>query len=73
VVTFVVDGIHAHDVAQILDSEGVAVRSGHHCTMPLHKRLGLISTTRASFYIYNDKNDVDGLIKGLKKVKKVFK
>jgi len=73
VVTFVIKGIHAHDVAQILDSEGVAVRSGHHCTMPLHKRLGLISTTRASFYIYNDKNDVDRLIKGLEKVKRVFK
>jgi len=73
VVTFVIDGIHAHDVAQILDSEGVAVRSGHHCTMPLHKRLGLISTTRASLYIYNDKNDVDRLIKGLGKVKRVFK
>ena len=73
VVAFVVDGIHAHDVAQILDSEGVAVRSGHHCTMPLHKRLGLVSTTRASFYIYNNKNDVDGLIRGLEKVKKVFK
>jgi len=73
VVTFVMEKIHAHDVAQILDSEAVAVRSGHHCTMPLHRRLGLVSSTRASFYIYNTKEDVDRLIEGLKKVKKVFK
>lgn len=73
VVTFVMDKIHAHDVAQILDSEGVAVRSGHHCTMPLHRRLGLVSTTRASFYIYNEKEDVDRLVEGLEKVKKMFK
>jgi len=73
VVTFVVNNVHAHDVAQILDSEGIAVRSGHHCTMPLHKRLGLTATTRASFYVYNDKKDVDRLVKGIKKVKNVFK
>lgn len=73
VVTFSFTGVHSHDVAQILDSEGVAVRSGHHCTMPLHQRLGLVSTTRASFYIYNDKKDVDALIEGLLKVRRVFK
>jgi len=73
VVSFVIKGIHAHDVAQILDSEGVAVRSGHHCTMPLHRRLGLVSSTRASFYIYNTKEDVDRLVEGLRKVKRVFK
>jgi cysteine desulfurase/selenocysteine lyase len=55
-----------------LDSEGVAVRSGHHCTMPLHQRLGLISTSRASLYIYNDKHDIDRLIKALDKVKQVL-
>lgn len=73
VVTFSFKGIHAHDVAQVLDSEGVAVRSGHHCTMPLHQRFGLAASTRASFYIYNDKKDVDALIKGLEKVRQVFK
>lgn len=73
VISFTFKGIHAHDVAQILDSEGVAVRSGHHCTMPLHQRFGLAASTRASFYIYNDKHDVDALIKGLEKVRKVFK
>jgi cysteine desulfurase/selenocysteine lyase len=72
VVTWVMDGIHAHDVAQVLDSEGVAVRSGHHCTMPLHQRLGLTATTRASFYVYNDKDDVDRLVEGLEKVRSVF-
>ncbi len=73
VVTFSFKGIHAHDVAQVLDSEGVAVRSGHHCTMPLHQRFGLAASTRASFYIYNDKKDVDALIKGLEKVRRIFK
>src|SRR3990167_6288946 len=72
VISFVMEGVHAHDIAQVLSSEGVAVRSGHHCTMPLHKRLKLAATTRASFYIYNDKKDVDALIDGLKKVKNVF-
>ncbi len=73
VVTFAVDGVHAHDVAEVLNSGGVAVRSGHHCTMPLHERLGLTATTRASFYVYNNENDVDGLVEGIKKVGEVFK
>lgn len=72
VLTFYFDRYHAHDVAQVLDSEGVAVRSGHHCTMPLHRRLGLVSTSRASLYIYNDKNDIDRLIEALAKVKEVM-
>ncbi len=73
VVSFSFAGVHSHDVAQVLDSEGVAVLSGHHCTMPLHQRFGLVASTRASFYIYNDKKDVDALIKGLEKVRRVFK
>jgi cysteine desulfurase/selenocysteine lyase len=56
----------------VLDSEGVAVRSGHHCTMPLHQRFGLTASTRASFYLYNDKADVDVLVRGLEKVREVF-
>ncbi len=72
VLTFVFDQYHAHDVAQVLDSEGVAVRSGHHCTMPLHQRLGLVSTTRASLYIYNDKSDIDRLIAALDKVRGIL-
>lgn len=72
ILTFVFSQYHAHDVAQVLDSEGVAVRSGHHCTMPLHRYLGLVSTTRASVYIYNGKADIDKLIAALDKVKEVL-
>lgn len=72
-VAFVYEGVHAHDVAQILDSEGVAVRSGHHCTMPLHSKFEWTATTRASFGVYNTREDVDRLIGGLNKVEQVFK
>ena len=72
-VAFVYKGVHAHDVAQVLDSEGIAVRSGHHCTMPLHEKFKWIATTRASFGVYNDKGDVDKLARGLGKVREVFK
>jgi cysteine desulfurase/selenocysteine lyase len=72
VVSFVMDGVHPHDIAQILDSEGIAVRAGHHCAMPLHERLNIIATTRASFYLYNTKKDVDLLLKGLDKVREIF-
>jgi cysteine desulfurase/selenocysteine lyase len=72
VLAFVLADIHPHDIAQILDSEGIAVRAGHHCAQPLHQKLGLPATTRASFYLYNSKSDVDALIKGLDKVKLTF-
>lgn len=72
-VAFLYNGVHAHDVAQILDSQGIAVRSGHHCTMPLHTHFGWQATTRASFQVYNTKEDIDGLIVGLAKVREVFK
>lgn len=72
-VAFVHQGVHAHDVAQILDSEGIAVRSGHHCTMPLHEEFGWQATTRASFNVYSTKEDIDALVAGLEKVKTVFK
>jgi len=71
-VSFVYNGVHAHDVATVLDSEGVAVRSGHHCTMVLHEVLGLAATVRASFGVYTMKEDVDALVRGLEKVKEVF-
>ncbi len=73
VASFSLEGVHPHDVAQILDSEGIAVRAGHHCAMPLHERYHLDATTRASFYIYNTIQEVDLLIEGLNKVKKVFR
>jgi cysteine desulfurase / selenocysteine lyase len=70
IVSFEVEGIHPHDVAQILDWEGVAVRAGHHCTQPLMSRLGVSATTRASFYLYTIPEEIDRLVDGLHKVKK---
>ena len=72
VASFMMDGIHPHDVAQILDRDGIAVRAGHHCAQPLHEQFGVKSTTRASFYIYNTRDEVDRLVEGIYKVKKVF-
>jgi cysteine desulfurase/selenocysteine lyase len=72
VISFTLDGIHPHDVAQILDSEGIAVRAGHHCAMPLHQRFNIPATTRASLYLYNTKEDLDALRNGLEKVKATF-
>jgi len=71
-VAFAMEGIHPHDIAQILDSVGVAVRSGHHCTMPLHEKLNLPATTRASFYLYTLDEEIDALIRGLEKARKLF-
>jgi len=71
-VSFNLIGIHPHDVASVLSSEGVAVRSGHHCTMPLHKHLKLPGTVRASFYLYNDKKDIDDLFTALLKAQKIL-
>ena len=72
VVSFSLDGAHPHDVAQILDSRGIAVRAGHHCAMPIHEKFGLPATTRASFYLYNTKEEIDSLADGLYKVKQLF-
>jgi cysteine desulfurase/selenocysteine lyase len=72
VAAFSLKGIHPHDLAQILDAEGIAVRAGHHCAMPLHEELGLGATTRASFYLYNSPSEIDQLIEGLYKAKKAF-
>ncbi|PIR61861.1 MAG: cysteine desulfurase [Candidatus Pacebacteria bacterium CG10_big_fil_rev_8_21_14_0_10_44_11] len=71
-VAFIYQGVHAHDVAQILDSQGVAVRSGHHCTMPLHTQFNWQATVRASFQVYNSQADIDKLVAALAKVKAVF-
>ena len=73
VVVFSIEGIHPHDAAQILDEYGIAVRAGHHCAMPLHQRLDLPASTRASFYLYNTKEEVDFLAKGIRKVIDYFK
>jgi cysteine desulfurase/selenocysteine lyase len=73
VISFTMDGIHPHDVGQVLDQYGIAVRTGHHCAWPLMKKLELVGTTRASFYIYNDESDVDILISAIGEAKKYFK
>ena len=73
VISFNINGVHPHDVASILDSEGVCVRSGNHCAQPLMRFLGIDSTCRASFYIYNTKDDVDKLVKALDKAYGMFK
>jgi len=72
VAAFVLEGVHPHDVAQILDHHGVAVRAGHHCAQPLHEKFGLTATTRASFYLYNTRAEVDKLVEAIYQVKKIF-
>ena len=71
-VAFTFSDIHPHDLATFFDQEGIAVRAGHHCAMPLHKKLGLTATTRASFYLYNEREEVDVFIAALHKAKKFF-
>lgn len=71
-VSFLFDGIHAHDISQVLDEDAVCVRAGHHCAKPLMRRLGVPATTRASFYVYNDESDVNALIEALAKAQKFF-
>ncbi len=72
VIAFYIKDIHAHDVAQILDSLGIAVRAGHHCAQPLHTKFNLPATSRASMYLYNTVDEIDKLVNGIKKVKEVF-
>ena len=72
VAAFTLAGVHPHDVAQILDRDGIAVRAGHHCAQPLHEKFGIPATSRASFYLYNSKAEVDLLVNGIYKVKAMF-
>jgi cysteine desulfurase/selenocysteine lyase len=73
VAAFTVEGIHAHDVAQLLDNQGIAVRAGHHCAMPLHDDvLHVPATSRASFYLYNTPQEIDTFVDALYQVKKTF-
>jgi cysteine desulfurase/selenocysteine lyase len=72
VVSMTMDGIHAHDLATILDEGGVAVRAGHHCAKPLMRRMGVAATIRASFYVYNDEDDIEALVKGLRHAGELF-
>jgi cysteine desulfurase/selenocysteine lyase len=72
ILSFVMDNVHPHDISTILDKEGVAVRAGHHCAMPLMDRLGVPATTRASLALYNNREDIDALLKGLETVRALF-
>ncbi|HUB96938.1 MAG TPA: aminotransferase class V-fold PLP-dependent enzyme, partial [Stellaceae bacterium] len=72
ILSFDVEGIHPHDLAQVLDQHGVAVRAGHHCAQPLLDRLGLGATTRASFGIYNDERDIDALCDAIRAAQAMF-
>ena len=71
-VTFTLGNVHPHDIAAVLDNEGIAIRAGHHCAMPLHDKLGLQATARASFYVYNEHSDVDRLAEGLDKARELL-
>jgi len=72
-VSFELAGVHPHDVSQVLDSLGIAVRAGHHCARPAHARFGVQSSTRASFYLYSTMAEVDALIEGLEHTKRFFR
>ncbi len=72
VIAFTLEEVHPHDIAQVLDHEGIAIRAGHHCTQPLHARLGVAATARASLYLYNTTDDIDTLTRGLHTVRRLF-
>ena len=72
ILSFAVDGVHPHDVGALLDDEGVAVRAGHHCAQPIMARFGVPATARASFALYNTRDEVDVLVRGIERVRKVF-
>ncbi|MDE2042863.1 MAG: aminotransferase class V-fold PLP-dependent enzyme, partial [Alphaproteobacteria bacterium] len=72
IISFAMEGVHPHDIGTILDEEGVAIRAGHHCAQPLMAHLGVDATARASFGLYSEDSDVEALLRGLHRVKKVF-
>ena len=72
VLSFVMEGIHPHDIGTILDQQGIAIRTGHHCAQPVMQRFGIPATARASFALYNTMEEVDVLVGGLQKVREVF-
>jgi len=72
ILSFAVEGIHPHDVGQVLDAEGIAIRAGHHCAQPVMAHFGVAATARASFAVYNTRDEVDALVRGIHRVKQVF-
>ena len=73
VASFVIPGLHPHDIAQLLDEDGVAIRAGHHCAMPLHQKLGISASARASFYVHTTTDEVDKLVASVERAKKIFR
>ena len=73
IISFLVEGVHPHDLAQLLDRDGVAIRAGHHCAMPLHQRLGLVASARASFALYNTIADIDRLAEAIERAKQALR
>jgi cysteine desulfurase/selenocysteine lyase len=71
-ISFTVEGVHPHDVSQVLDERGIAVRAGHHCAWPLHRAMGVQASTRASFYLYNTRDEVDALVQGIRETQRFF-
>ena len=72
IVSFALDGVHPHDLGTILDEEGVAIRAGHHCAQPLMDSLGVPATARASFGLYSDDSDIEALLKGIERTRRIF-
>ena len=72
VVAFTLENVHPHDVATVLDSDGICVRAGHHCAMPLHDQMGIPASARASFHCYSLREEVDALVEGLHRARKIF-
>jgi cysteine desulfurase/selenocysteine lyase len=73
ILTFVLEGVHAHDVASLLDHDGVCVRAGHHCTQPLHRRLGVPATVRASLGVYSEPWELEALAASLNRIREIFR
>ena len=72
IVSFAMDGVHPHDLGTILDEENVAIRAGHHCAQPLMDHLGVPATSRASFGLYSDDSDIDALLRGIERTRRIF-
>ena len=72
IVSFALDGVHPHDLGTILDEEGVAIRAGHHCAQPLMDHLGVPATARASFGLYSDESDIEALLRGIERTRRIF-
>jgi len=72
-ISFILDGVHPHDIGTVLDQEGIAIRTGHHCTQPLMDRFGVPATARAALALYNTREDIDALIAGILKVQEMFR